>query len=105
MNKYSVFSKAKEVYRDRLILLGCTSKKTYNTRLEAKYKTQEVYKCDYCPGFHRTAVARKLIGRINILRKARKNKERDNNRTEKEKMRDNAKKINDSLKGEKRKKR
>jgi hypothetical protein len=69
MNKYGKLAKiARErSHRER----SCESKRRYATKEEAYCKNQEVYRCKYCGGWHRSGVLFRVVRQAAIRNQRR----------------------------------
>jgi len=69
-NKYE--DQARESRRIRMMELGCSNKKAFNTKAQAKKTSRlDVYLCRFCKKWHRTG----NVGRtVKMLRKSKKRK-------------------------------
>lgn len=65
-NKYAAQSKIAQTERKRLS--SCEGKKKFMSKEEAYQKNQDVYKCKFCDGWHRSGAMTKFIVRLNNRR-------------------------------------
>ena len=65
MNKY--LAQAKEARQRFIKFKGCDRKVAFETESDALLPGMDVYRCDYCTKFHRTAAKRKWMAGVHTL--------------------------------------